>query len=145
MFTCHKILELFLLRLFWATVYVSELKVWTKGGMLFSQHRKPWANLLVNTKSAAHGQHINPISSNQCVGLLDKSKTSPQSNVRTARCKGPIDSDDSQVPDRPSPGKPSLRYSPSTQIPNYSTSTALVCWRCCALQWDLGHRIWRPA
>jgi len=60
--------------------------------------------------------------------------TSPQSNLRRARCKGSIDSDDSQVQDRPSTGKPSLRYLPSTRIPNYSASTALVCWRRCALR-----------
>jgi len=33
-------------------------------------------------------------------------KTSPQSNLRRVHCKGPIGSDDSQVQDRPSPGKP---------------------------------------
>jgi len=32
--------------------------------------------------------------------------TSPQSNLRRARRKGPISSDDSQVQGRPSPGKP---------------------------------------
>jgi len=53
--------------------------------------------------------------------------TSPQSNLRRARRKSTIDSDDSQVQDRPSPGKPSLRYSPSTRISNYSANTALVC------------------
>jgi len=53
--------------------------------------------------------------------------TSPQSNLSRARHKGPIGSDDSDVQDRPLPGKPSLRYSPSTQIANYSDSTALAC------------------
>jgi len=63
--------------------------------------------------------------------------TSPQSNLRRAHHKGSIDSDDSQVTQvqgRPSTGKPSLRYSPSTRITNYSASTALVCWRYCALR-----------
>jgi len=53
-------------------------------------------------------------------------KTSPQSNLRRVRRKGPIGSDDSQVEDRPLPGKPSLRYTLSTRITNYSDSTALV-------------------
>jgi len=54
-------------------------------------------------------------------------ETSPQSNLRRARRKGPIGSDDSQVQDRPLPGKPLLWYSPTTRIANYSDSTALVC------------------
>ena len=65
------------------------------------------------------------------LGVFDTG-TIPHSNLRRMRRKGPIDSDDSQVQDRPSPGKPSLRYLPSTRIPNYSASTALVCWRRCA-------------
>ena len=52
--------------------------------------------------------------------------TNPQSNLRRERRKGPIGSDDSQVQDRPSPGKPSLRYSPSTRIANYSDSLSNV-------------------
>ena len=39
-----------------------------------------------------------------------------------------------KVHDRPLPGKPSLRYSPSTWIANYSDRTALACW-----WWNLGH------
>jgi len=46
-------------------------------------------------------------------------KPSPQSNLRRARRKGPIGSDDIGS---------SLRYSPSTLIANYSDSTALVFW-----------------
>jgi len=34
-----------------------------------------------------------------------RTETSTQSNLRRARCKGPIGSDDGQVQDQPSPGK----------------------------------------
>jgi len=50
------------------------------------------------------------------------SSTGPQSNLRRARRKGPIDSDDSEVQDRPSPGKPltpkviTLRRAPASEF-----------------------------
>ena len=50
---------------------------------------------------------------NQDANLSDI-EAATTSNLRRACCKGPIDSDDSQVQDRPLPGKPMLRYSPST-------------------------------
>jgi len=53
-------------------------------------------------------------------------ETSPQSNLRRVRRKGPIGSDDSHVQDRPYPGKQLLRYSLSTRIANYFDSTALA-------------------